>query len=484
MRRTSTLKYGLAAVLVAAVGIFLLRGGTEESYDLRLALDNAAGLRNGSQVAIGGLEAGEVELEVSKDRRKVLVDVKLKPEHGPVGKDVKASIASVNLLGQKRVELDVGDRNDPAPDGYRIPAKDVEVATDLDQVLGVLDTSTRERLRVLINETGAAFAGRRADVDNFVFELPESFAAGRRLVAALASDNRTLADLVKNSDGAVGALADERRALGQLVDTAGQAGTSLVTKRAELRAGLAKTPGTLAQLRGFLSDLQSTSGSLAPAARKISATAPELQRTLDEIEPFRKAAQPTFDRAEEASPPLTTLASKVTPVVREATPVLGQLSDTSTALKPVTKTLDKSANNIIGTVYNWAHAVQFRDQASRIFRGDAAISPDILNTIIRRALGTGPNMSDPNDNTPRSRSKRTKDSGSSAPASPAAPAAPASPGAAPSAAAPAAPEQPKGLLEGLVGGLLGTPGASPTGPGASSPGLVPGLLNNLLGGPR
>jgi virulence factor Mce-like protein len=482
MRRTSTLKYGLAAVLVAVVGILLLRGGPEESYDLRFSLDNAAGLRNGSQVAIGGLEAGKVELEVSEDRRKVLVDVQLKPEHGPVGKDVKASIASVNLLGQKRVELDVGNRNDPAPDGYRIPAKDIEVATDLDQVLGVLDTSTRERLRVLINETGAAFAGRRADVDNFVFELPESFAAGRRLVAALASDNRTLADLVKNSNGAVGSLSDERRALGELVETAGQTGTSLVTKRAELRAGLAKTPGTLRQLRGFLDELQTTSGSLGPAARKISATAPELRRTLDEIEPFREAAQPTFDRAEKASKPLTTLASKVTPVVREATPVLGQLSETSIALKPVTKTLDKSANNIIGTVYNWSHAVQFRDQASRIFRGDAAISPDIINNIIRRAAGSGPNMSDPNDNTPRSRRKRTAETPSAA--APAAPAAPSTGGEAPKAPPPSASTPPKGLLDGVLEGLLGSPGATQKGPEASTPGIVPGLLNNLLGGSR
>jgi virulence factor Mce-like protein len=483
MRRTSMLRYGVAALLVGVVGILLLRGGPEESYDLRLSLDNAAGLRNGSQVAIGGLEAGKVELEVSDDRRKVLVDVKLKPEYGPVGKDVKASIASVNLLGQKRVELDVGNRNDPAPEGYLIPAKDVEVATDLDQVLGVLDTGTRERLRVLINETGAALAGRRADVDNFVFELPESFAAGRRLVAALASDNHTLADLVKSSNGAVGSLADERRSLGELVDTAGQAGTSLVTKRAELRAGLARTPGTLTKLRGFLDELQATSGSLGPAARKIAKTAPELRRTLDEIEPFRKAAQPAFDRAEDASEPLTTLATKVTPVVREATPVLGQLSETSTALKPVTKTLSKSANNLIGTVYNWSHAVQFRDSASRIFRGDAAISPDIINTIIRRAFGTGPNMSDPDDNTPRSTTKRRDAPGAGS--SPSAPAAPAPGGGdTPKTPAPSTPDRPKGLLDDVLGGLLGTPDAGGSGPRSSTPGLVPGLLDNLLGGPR
>ncbi|WP_026910542.1 MlaD family protein [Patulibacter minatonensis] len=489
MRSTNTLRYGLMAIAVCAVGMFLVTRGGDDSYDLKIKLADANGLRNGSQVAIGGLEAGKVELSVTKDRKNVIADVKLDRKYGPVGKDVRASIASVNLLGQKRVELDVGNRNDPAPDGYEIPAGRTEVATDLDQVLGVLDPDTRTRLKVLINETGAAFAGRKADVDNFVFELPESFAAGRKLVTALANDNHTLADLIKNSDGFVGELATQREKLGDLVDTAGKTGTTLVSRRAQLRAGLAKTPGTLAELRTFLARLETTSGTLAPAARKITATAPSLVDTLGQIEPFRKAAQPTFARAEKASPPLTKLATQVTPVVRQATPVLGQLSTTATALKPVTRTLDKSASNIIGTVYNWAHAVQFGDAASKIFRGEAAISPDILNTIIRRAEGTGPNVSDPNDNTPRARSKTTPTNRRAAPTTAPSGGGRGTSGGAGSASpsTPTTPAPQDGLLGGLVGGLNGLLGGSPAGgrsPDPADKGTVPGLLNSLLGGPR
>jgi ABC-type transporter Mla subunit MlaD len=169
----------LPVVLLAAVAAIALSGGGHP-YELQLRLSNALGLRDGSKVVIGGVEVGRVHTSLAPND-KVLVKVDIGSRYAPLGRDATASVASVNLLGQKSLELDPGNRSDPAPSGYELPAARVTPSTDLDQVLNVLDDNTRARLTVLINEAGAAFTGRRWDLASVLAQLPGSLTQGTGL---------------------------------------------------------------------------------------------------------------------------------------------------------------------------------------------------------------------------------------------------------------------------------------------------------------
>jgi virulence factor Mce-like protein len=378
----------IAALAVAVAAIVVVSTGGSDPYVVKLHLADADGLRSGSPVVIAGLTAGSVSLHIDKQRN-VVAELKLDRSHAPVGQDATASISSLNLLGQKRVEVSLGDRSHPVPSGTFLPASRITTSTDLDQVLDVLDPSTRVRLGILINEAGAAFTGRRGDFSQVLQQMPRTFVEANQLLGQLVADNHTLGHLVTTSDGFVAELASQRHALSHMVDVVGQTGTTLAERRTKLRATLSRAPGTLATLRSFLAKLQATTVPLGPAARTITATSPSLSATLAQVDPFRRAADPTLAAATKVAPELTTLASGATPVVQRALPVVNQLAGFSQALAPVSDTLDHSIDNLLAVMQNWSRAIQFRDGLSHVFRGEATITPDMLTTFVDRLLGAG-----------------------------------------------------------------------------------------------
>ena len=67
-----------------------------------------------------------------------------------------------NVLGQKQVTLELGDTDDEAPDGYKIPAPQIEETADLDELLNALDPDTRTRLAV-VHQRGGRHLRRARD---------------------------------------------------------------------------------------------------------------------------------------------------------------------------------------------------------------------------------------------------------------------------------------------------------------------------------
>ncbi|HYF24387.1 MAG TPA: MlaD family protein [Baekduia sp.] len=379
----------VAALVVAAVlttALLAASGGDDDRYAFRAELDNALGLREGSLVTAGGVEIGKVDVDLGRGDR-VVVTGRLDEGQGPIGRDARASITSVNLLGQKRLELVKGSAaTRPAPSGSTIPSSRITASTDLDEVLAVLAPDVRARLRVLLNEAGAAVVGRGADIGRLLDTLPPTVAKATAVVDRVAADTATLERLLVRSDEVVGDLAAERRSVSRVVDRAGQAAASFAGRRAELRRTLQGAPGALGSLQRFLAQLERAAVPLGPAARDIRASAPELLRTVDELEPFRAAVTPVLQTAQRTAPQLTRLADGALPVLRRATPSARRLAGFASELVPVTDTLDKSVHNLIGTVDNWSRAVQYRDGLSHIFRGEAGMTPQTLEGVMGRYL--------------------------------------------------------------------------------------------------
>lgn len=385
MRRVAIAVAAVSACLVAVVAIGC--GGDDRDYHVRLVMKHAGGLRDGAEVAMGGVGIGRVDLRMADDRRSVIANLEIDPEYAPLDRDVRVAISAVNLLGLKRADVippakPVG----PAPDGHLLKADRLTVSTDLDQVLAVLDPDTRTALAVVINEAGAAFSGRRNEFARLVASMPRGFAEAARLVDEVVHDNRTLRDLVTKSDGFVREVTARRRELTRLVRTAGAAGTTVAARHTQLRETLRRAPATLSSLRGFLAELRGTASSLGPAARHIADTAPALSDTLAQVEPFERAAAPTLRRAREVAPQLTTLGTEASPVARRARTTAAELKTAANALIPVSATLDDSADNFIGIVENWSRAIQFRDGLSHVFRGEATVSGDLLDSYVQRLI--------------------------------------------------------------------------------------------------
>lgn len=376
----------MALVIVLAV----LSSGDDDRYRLKLTLDNAAGLREGTGVKVAGLEAGEIEKLTIDDEDRVRAEVVIDEDTAPVGRDVRLSISPVNLLGQKVLELDVGNVANPAPSGFEVPAPRVTTSADLDQVLAVLDPGTRTRLAVLLNEAGLAVSGRRLDIGTILRKYPRTGSQLTDLLTRLKRDNRALGRLVTDGSEFVSTLAAQRRDLGEVVESAGDMSAALGGRRAQLREALSRAPGDLARLRAFLGDLEATTKPLGSASRTLSRVSDPLRLTLKELKPFAETSRPVLAQAQDAAPQLTRLAAGATPIVRELQPTAGALQEFSTAMAPASRVLDKSASNIIAIADNWSHAIGLRDQLSHVFRAEAVIDPVAIPSLVERLVGPQP----------------------------------------------------------------------------------------------
>ena len=373
----------LLALAAVVVGCFALLGGGDDTRRVTMRLDNAAGLRDGSPVKIGGVDVGEVrEVEIT-GRREVRIEMEVDPDLAPVRRDARVAITAANLLGEKYVELDPGRSGAPLAQPEISRAR-VATTVDLDQVLDTLDLPTRTRLAILINETARALGGRTRDTQSTIEALPGAFQDAGRLLDDLVGQNRVLEQAIHRSDRFVTALAGDRDELTRVVDRAGAAMTATAERRRELGATLERLPGTLASLNGFLGELDRTTGPLGSAARALTATSSPLERTLAELPGFERAARPALAKATEVSLLITSLAKTGTPVLDAARPTVASLQQLATDAPPLTHAADASIADILNTVEGWSRAIQTRDGLSHVFRGKASLSTDTLRTLVSR----------------------------------------------------------------------------------------------------
>jgi phospholipid/cholesterol/gamma-HCH transport system substrate-binding protein len=375
--------------LVAIAVLVLSTGGTVRH--VRLMLANANGLRQGSDVKIGGAKVGSVEKLSLTPQGGVVADLAVDPAKARIGAGVSAAITTANLLGAEYVELTPGDPSRPLASSATIASSQITVPTDLDQVLGVLDADTRTRLQILINELGIAITHRSGDFSAALQQLAPSAVAANRLLTALVSDNHTLGDTVRHADGFIHEITAQRRALVNTVDAAGQTMETVAQRSGQLGETIARAPGTLASLQHFLSDLQATATPLDPAARALIATAPALQSTLIQLSPFERAARPTLAQATAVAPSLTSLGTQATPVLNQANTPLRTLAKVVADAAPAVTWADRSIEDALGAVQGWARSIQLRDGVGHYFRGHITISTALIDELaggITRSLAS------------------------------------------------------------------------------------------------
>jgi phospholipid/cholesterol/gamma-HCH transport system substrate-binding protein len=375
----------IAAVAIAAAAIFT---GSPKKYVVRAVFADTGGLVSGFTVRIDGAPVGKVgDLKLSKQDQ-VIATLDLDPSAAPVGRNARATVRAADLLGEKYVDLQPGNRQDPMPSAGEIPIARTGLAIELDDVLNALDVPTRDQLRVLLNEQGTAFAGRGQDLAALLAALPPSLDQTQQLLSQLGQNNAALGRLVDESDRVVAAVTDQRAPLGRLVGSAAATLRTLAGKRAQLGQTIERAPATLASLRRALVALEGAAIPLGPAAQGLATTAPQLTATLNQLPAFTAAARPTLAIIRQVAPTLRRLGRSGTPVVRRLVPLTSKLATFASTLSPVTDTLDNGAADLLGFMEGWARSTQARDASGHVFRFGLAVSPVSFGSLLAADPGT------------------------------------------------------------------------------------------------
>ena len=459
----------IGCVIVAAVATVLLESGPSP-YVVRAEFADAEGLQPDFSVRDQGVVVGNVASVSLTGSDRAMVTLDLDRSIAPIGAGATASINPSNLLGEKYVELDPGDVDHPQPSGTLIPLSRTSEAPELDQVLDAFDPDTRQATAVFLAEEGDALLGRGQSLGTVLSDLPSSLQSARQFVSGLASDNQALGRLIDESDQILAAAAPQRTALGRLVSSADGAFSTLASRQGALAQTISGAPATLAQLRQTLVSLQSAAGPLGTAASGLRAAAPSLTATLQAVPAFATAALPTLRTAITTAPALDRLGRDGTPVVAALDPTASRLADFTGFLAPVSKLLNGNIGAILDVIQGWARAIADRDGIGHIYRVEALLPPNTLNSILG-AIGISASLRREYGLLPDSRPVRHRSSTGHRTAAAHETATPA-----PTASGPGAPVKRPSVLPPLPGGSTGGSG-SPAGTAST----VSSLLNYLLG---
>src|ERR671911_600940 len=299
--RFTAFQAGLIALIVIVVGAWL--GFSKDipfttPFQVKAVFENAPPINEGQAVRIAGVDVGQVSKvePAGGDSPAVVVTMKLKDDALPIHRDAQVKVRP-RLFFEGNLFFDIRPGTPSAgalDDGDTIPASQTSAPVQLDQVLGTLQTDTREDLQKLLIGYGDALNGEpRPGEDDDQDRDTRGETAAESLndslkysSAALSSREGQLKELITNFNTTMGALAAEEgnlratiRELPQVLEAARPALDNLDAAFPSTRAwalemipGVRETPATIdagfpwirqvralmspAELQGLVDDLQ------------------------------------------------------------------------------------------------------------------------------------------------------------------------------------------------------------------------------------
>lgn len=456
----TTTQIRIVAVAVAAfLGLALSIRTTvdmlsDEDPDVYVYFADASPLIEGNDVKAAGVKVGTIgSIEVEKGIAKV--GLVLDDEVLPLHEDATARVRPVGLLGERFVELDRGTPEAGVlADGDSLPLGQTSRATDLDEVLNMVDAPTGTALSMLVTTLGQGMLGQGKNADRAIKALAPALQDTDRFAGILADQNAVLQQLVDSVTPVAEQLAvDDGKRLDTLVDAADRTLSATARNDVALGETLERLPVALREARSTLAALTGAAGSTAPVLAALRPVTQNLVEISDELTAFNRSAGPALDGLDPVLDKAEVLLDRARPVARS----LSSLSPDMRATARQGRTIATSALDNISTIMtfirNWALTTTGQDGLSHYFRAHLVITTEVVTGLVPKAADPAP--------------------AKGGPAEPLAPLAPLS-----------------GLLDGAtgtLGGLLdGLSGKSKAASGGSATGLTTtqeqGLLSYLIGG--
>ena len=284
----------------------------------------------GQTVRVAGVrigDIGDVELE---DGRGV-VEMQIDREYADmIRTDASALLRPKTGLKDMFVDLDPGSDDAPAvKDGHTIPIVSTLPDVNPDEVLAMLDTDTRDYLKLLVNGAGRGLEGRGEDLRDLFARFEPTHRDLARVNEAVALRRQNLRRLIHNLNVLSEELADNDQDLTRLITQSSAVLRSFASEEANISAGVRELPSALEQTTDTLGRVDEFAQVLGPAARSLRPAARKLEGANEAIIPFAKEVTPL-------------LREDIRPFVREARPVVRDLRPSARRLARATPDLTKA----------------------------------------------------------------------------------------------------------------------------------------------
>lgn len=320
-----------SGLVIAAVAVFMVvalgssSGGGSPSY--RIELDNAFGLTDGSQFKVAGVPAGKITaIDVCGTVRHsgcqnplhALVTVSVTQNgFGSFRSDATCQSRPQSLIGEYFLECEPGNNGQKLRSGSTIPVTHTQSTIPADLLTDVMRLPYRERLTLIINELGAAVAGRSGDLQAALHRAVPALDETDNLLNLLANDSQTINQLNVNANQVITALANNSRRVQDFIVEADKAATASATQQQNIAATWRQLPGFLEQLKPAMAQLGSAADANLPVVQNLNTASGELARLFTDLPGFSRASLPAIKALGQASVTGRSAAKAATPTVRD-----------------------------------------------------------------------------------------------------------------------------------------------------------------------
>jgi phospholipid/cholesterol/gamma-HCH transport system substrate-binding protein len=325
-------------VVAAAVSLFVLhnqrlRFPWEPSpYVLQAEFSTAQAVvaGQGQTVRVSGVRIGDVGGVTLKDGR-AIVRMDIDPQYRRmIHTDATALLRPRTGLKDMFVELRPGSAQAPvAQEGWTLPIAATAPDVNLDEVLAMLDSDTRDYLKLLISDAGRGLQGRGPDLREVLRRFEPTHRDVARVNSAVAQRRDNLRRLIHSLNLLNGELASRGKDLTGLVSASAAVLHQFATEQTNVSSAVAQLPQALSQTTDTLGRLQRFAEALGPAAQHLVPAARALPAANAAVIPLAKEGTPL-------------LRNDIRPFVREARPVVRDLRPAAKGLAAATPNLTRS----------------------------------------------------------------------------------------------------------------------------------------------
>jgi virulence factor Mce-like protein len=313
----------IALLLTAAAAVAFTGAGaggeTPGKPKFTVELDNAFGIVDGADMKVAGVRAGKITgMRLDRRTKRALVDFEVTQDgFGSLRADTFCEVRPQGLIGEYFIDCDPGKSPKKLRPGTTIPVERTASTIPVDLINDVMRRPERERLPIIVNELGAAVAGRSTDLNEAIRRAVPALRETDRVLVMLGRQNQTLKQLTTDADAVIGDLADNKENVGRWVSETRKAAGASAERREDIRAGLQKLPAFLAELKPTMAELGKTADAQVPALTDLNASAGQLNRLLTDLPDFAEASRKNLNSLADAAKPGRRAVTAAQPSVAE-----------------------------------------------------------------------------------------------------------------------------------------------------------------------
>jgi virulence factor Mce-like protein len=247
-------------------------------YQVHAVFVDADGVPTAADVRVAGVQVGKVTA-VSHDPKNPgfsVVTMQISNANSvPVYSNGFAVVRPKTLLGEKYVDLTVGDRSagESIPTGGYLPQARTSKDVSNDEIFNAFDAKTRQQQQVVLQELDRATQGRAGDIQALLPQLTQIVQDLSPLAKVYEKDNPQVDSIFVNFNTLMQTLADEH----------GQLAGLLANGNAALGAIAQRDTSLIATLKGYSDVATEFNNAMAPTVNEQRAALQKLAPTFDKL---------------------------------------------------------------------------------------------------------------------------------------------------------------------------------------------------------